>query len=555
MITRRRFMQTVAAAGTSALASPIHALTSRKQVSTGYFGVHPFIESHPEAVFIMKTDVDQKMNADAKKSAGLAFGRSVFVPYDDTGIPIDISIPVKPNIKTANPNKFPIEDIIGHVADPFFMEGLFEGMKELGIAGSQFHIRETIDYQNWQQFFYVDMAKRVGADLRLDLGLRKSYLVEGRDYNYRDIPEGIFWKRLPYLEPLHMPNTWMLNVAKLKAHTMGMTLCSKCLQGTVTYGYQQFCAAWGSTMSIDSTDRQTDAYDVIKANYDRHLAMGIPRWDRPGTGNISGLGQETWATRTLDNLSVALKDIGLHVIEGIYGRDGQGNDCNGPNPTDQEHVVSEFGVTSTGKAWDWMTNVIIFGKDIFRVDNIGFWLAGHEPGNFGYFHAAIDRKMSTSLDPRKIPVYLWDNGVATLIPLEELERTPLMTFYLTQNYNGGTEKIYHMVDQPVDYSKFELFTGVEDHYAETPRSFVLSQNQPNPFNPYTTIEYDLPTGGYARLEVFNAQGQLVDVLVNGYQTPGAHMAVWNSNNNSSGTYFYRFRFGDFTETKKMLLLK
>ncbi|MDP2982267.1 MAG: T9SS type A sorting domain-containing protein [Candidatus Latescibacter sp.] len=555
MITRRRFIKTLAAAGTTALANPIYALNSRTQASTGYFGVHQFIESHPEAVFIMRTTVGEKMNADAKKSAGLVFGRSVFVPKDNTGVPINISIPVKPNLKTADPKVYPIADIIGHVADPFFVEGMFEGMKELGISGSQFHIREVNRPEAWGPYFYVDMAKRVGADLRLDLAPTVNNLVSGRDYNWKDIPNGTFWKRIPYLEPVNTPNTWMLNISKFKAHTMGLTLCCKCLQGTAAHNYQQFCAAWNSTMSITQSDRQPDAYTVIKANYDRHVAMGIPRWDRPGQNNISGLGQETWVTRTLDSLSVTLPSIGLHVIEGIYGRDGQGDGVNGPNPQDQVHQISESGVTATGKAWDYMSNIIIFGKDPFRVDNIGYYLGGHEPGNFGLFHIAIERKMSTALDPREIPVYIWDNGAATLTPLEKIPRTPLLSYYLTRNYNGQTEKIFHLVNEPVDYSKFEKSVGVEESYPETPKSFVLRQNHPNPFNPFTAIEYDLPRSGYARLEVYNSNGQLMDVLVDGYQARGAHMAVWNSQNRASGTYFYRFRFGDFTETKKMTLLR
>ena len=50
-------------------------------------------------------------------------------------------------------------------------------------------------------------------------------------------------------------------------------------------------------------------------------------------------------------------------------------------------------------------------------------------------------------------------------------------------------------------------------------------------------------------------GQLVDVLVDNYLARGSHMAVWNTNNHAAGVYFYRFRFEDFTETKKMMLLK
>jgi len=51
---------------------------------SGYFGVHPFVEQHPEAVFILRTQVDYKTNSDACKRAGLDLGRSVFVPMDST---------------------------------------------------------------------------------------------------------------------------------------------------------------------------------------------------------------------------------------------------------------------------------------------------------------------------------------------------------------------------------------------------------------------------------------------------------------------------------------
>jgi hypothetical protein len=553
MITRRRFMQTLAAAGTTALAAPIHALTSRTQASTGYFGLHPFIEQHPEAVFIMKTNVAKKMDAVANKAVGLSFGRSVFVPTDSSGIPLTISIPVKPNIKTADPTVYPLDTIFSHVTDPWFVEGVMEGMKELGIAGNQFHMREVNRAVAFAPHGYVDMANRVGADLRLDLDPAVASLKEGRDYNWVTIPNAIHSKRLPYLEPFNTPNTWQMNISKFKAHGMGLTLCCKNLQGTVAHNYQQFCADWNASMSITQSDRVTGAYDAIKKNFERHLAGGVPRWDKPSGNSFNGgLGHETWATRTLDNLSV--NKCGIHIIEGIYGRDGQGNHDLGPNPVDQPHVFDATGVSKTGKAWDWMSNVIIFGKDVFRTDIIGKWIGGHEAGNFGLFHCALDRGMSNALDPRRIPVYLWENGKATLTPLESFTRTPLLTYYLCRNYSGQTEKIYHLCNETVDYTKFQGPLGVRDA-DEAPRSFVLHQNHPNPFNPYTAIEYNLPRSGYARLEVYSANGQLIDVLVDGYQASGAHMAVWNSNNRASGVYFYRFRYGNFTETKKMTLLR
>ncbi len=550
MTTRRRFMQTVAV-GAAALSLPVRALASRQQ-STGYFGLHPFIENHPEAVFVMRTTVDQKMNSEAKKQAGLAFGRSVFVPRDESGIPLTMSIPVKANLKTADPKAYPMESIISHVADPWFVEGTFEGLKELGIAGSRIHLRDLCTRENMTAYGYVGVAERTGVDFRLDLNPVVTSLQAGRDFNWVDIPKGIFYKRIPYLEPINTPNTWMINISKFKAHGMGLTLCCKCLQGSAAHNYQQFCADWGASMSISQSDRQANAYDAIKANYDRHRASGsVPRWDRPGKDYNSGLGMETWVTRTLDNHTVT--KCALHVIEGIYGRDGQGNGDIGPNPREQNHVIDDYGRSATGKAWDWMSNVIIFGKDPFRTDIIGHWLGGHEPGNFGLFHCAVDRGLSNALDPRKIPVYLWDNGAATLTPLENLPRTPLLTYYLPRTYNGQTENPYHLVDEPYDYRQAPL--AVQNPASDGPRSLMLHQNHPNPFNPNTSIEYVLPKGGHVRLEIFTISGQLVEVLVDGYRAPGVHMAVWNAYHRASGTYVYRLRCGDFIKTQKMTLLK
>ena len=550
MITRRDFLKT-AAVGTTGLSATIRALASTS-VTSDYFGLHPFIDQHPEAVFIMKTNVVDKMDAEAKLQAGLAFGRTVFVPRDESGIPITTSIPVKPNMKTADPFTYDMKDIISHVADPYFVEGVLGGMKELGIAGSQFHLREVNRPEHYGvPYGFSGVAERLGADIRLDQSPNVSSLKVGTDFNWVDVPDGIFYKKIPYLEPINVPGTWLLNISKFKAHGMGLTLCCKNLQGTVTHDYQQFCAAYNASMNINYTYAQANWKTVVKESFERHLAAGVPRWDRPGQDFNSGIGMETWITRTLDSLSVT--PAGLHIIEGIYGRDGQGNSDYGPNPQDQPHDFDSTGVSSDGKAWDWMSNVIIFGKDPFRVDIIGYWLGAHEPGNIGLFHCAIDRGMSTALNPHRIPVYLWENGAANLVKLDSLERTPLLTYYLARTYNNQTEPIYHLMNEPFDYSSV---TGVNEPAApDSPEAFVLYQNHPNPFNPFTSIEYRLPSSGYARLEVYNLSGQLVDVLVSGYRSAGSHMAVWNTGNHASGTYFYRFTYGGFSQTKKMVLVR
>jgi Ice-binding-like/Secretion system C-terminal sorting domain len=98
-------------------------------------------------------------------------------------------------------------------------------------------------------------------------------------------------------------------------------------------------------------------------------------------------------------------------------------------------------------------------------------------------------------------------------------------------------------------------TGVETGF--TPQEFFLSQNYPNPFNPSTTLEYFIPTDGIVSLKIFNTIGQEVSTLVNERQSAGNYTVNFNSAGIglSSGLYFYSLRSGDFSATKKMILIK
>jgi hypothetical protein len=97
--------------------------------------------------------------------------------------------------------------------------------------------------------------------------------------------------------------------------------------------------------------------------------------------------------------------------------------------------------------------------------------------------------------------------------------------------------------------------------AAVPLAPGLAQNIPNPFNPVTTIGYQVPAGGAdVNITVFDIAGRVVRTLVNEHRSPGAWLAQWNGEDNrgqhvASGVYFYRMRAGAFVETKKMVLLK
>jgi hypothetical protein len=88
-----------------------------------------------------------------------------------------------------------------------------------------------------------------------------------------------------------------------------------------------------------------------------------------------------------------------------------------------------------------------------------------------------------------------------------------------------------------------------------PDNFYLSNNYPNPFNPSTTIEFSIPQTSHVTLEVFNALGKSVGLLVSKELTTGTYNYKWDASSLPSGVYFYRLDTEDFIQTKKMILMK
>ena len=88
-----------------------------------------------------------------------------------------------------------------------------------------------------------------------------------------------------------------------------------------------------------------------------------------------------------------------------------------------------------------------------------------------------------------------------------------------------------------------------------PRVYSLSQNYPNPFNPVTSIKYSIPKQSLVRLVVYDILGREITTLVNEMKQPGNYNVSFDASGYASGVYFYRIQAGDFTDVKKMVLIK
>lgn len=118
-----------------------------------------------------------------------------------------------------------------------------------------------------------------------------------------------------------------------------------------------------------------------------------------------------------------------------------------------------------------------------------------------------------------------------------------------------------LVSRNAENLEFEFNpTPVAKPKKELPATFSLSQNHPNPFNPSTLIEYALPQDAEVNLVIYNILGQKVKILVNEFQTAGFRSVEWDGTDDrgsitATGIYFFKLKAGDFTETKKMVMLK
>ena len=97
--------------------------------------------------------------------------------------------------------------------------------------------------------------------------------------------------------------------------------------------------------------------------------------------------------------------------------------------------------------------------------------------------------------------------------------------------------------------------GIKPLGTAVPDVYNLGQNFPNPFNPSTNITFDLPKNAAVKLVVYNIIGEQSAVLFNGELNAGSYNADWDASNFPSGVYFYRLSTDDFSQTKRMILVK
>ncbi len=199
--------------------------------------------------------------------------------------------------------------------------------------------------------------------------------------------------------------------------------------------------------------------------------------------------------------------------------------------------------------------VLSGGAGLMRSTNFGTnWsqLASMGAGNFGGFGNWGNFWWYVRSDNK---IYLTSNNGASWSVQYTAPSGNYTNIFLT-NYN----MVMFALRSNGGISRYLIIVGVQQISNQVPEKFALSQNYPNPFNPQTKIKFEVPSNvkretSNVKLVIYDLLGREVTTLVNEELKPGTYEADWNGSNFSSGVYFYKIISGEFSETRKMVLMK
>lgn len=281
------------------------------------------------------------------------------------------------------------------------------------------------------------------------------------------------------------------------------------------------------------------------------------------TGAYSGIyrstnGGDNWLTTNITNgMHIWAKNFTLH--NGIlYAARETGNDPDGYKSTDN-------GITWQNiQPLDYPSICFLSeGTKLFAGTIHGAWLTtnngqnwvhratGLSPDPYNSSFLRVNGLLLTSLKFGGSGIYIssndgvqWNDFGQGLPSLSSIEELILLNTKVIAATSGG---LYER--------NISELTGINQVSTEIPEKFMLEQNYPNPFNPTTTISFSAAHAGFVSLKLYDALGREVKQLVNGNLSAGTYEVTVDASQMQSGVYFYRLKAGNFTETKRMVLVK
>ena len=177
------------------------------------------------------------------------------------------------------------------------------------------------------------------------------------------------------------------------------------------------------------------------------------------------------------------------------------------------------------------------------------WYSGYNLSNSDLYNWLTYTQIDTIYDAGA-------NGAVSIFAINALNITPGDSVVFWVGISIGENDSAMVTNMALANARYgTIITEVENNNPTIPSVYELKQNYPNPFNPSTTIQFLIAETEFVSLKVYDVLGTEIAELINQSLTPGRHEVQFNSNSLSSGIYFYQLISGEFSETKKMTLIK
>jgi photosystem II stability/assembly factor-like uncharacterized protein len=298
----------------------------------------------------------------------------------------------------------------------------------------------------------------------------------------------------------------------------------------VSTGPAIFYTSDGSNWNLLSTGTSaitTPLYSVSFFDADNGIVVGKDGAIYSTTNGSNGT-SSTWSSQTTStNTNYKLYDIAIasSTTEAAVGYDGT-------NGLVEYNTNAGLPVELTSFSASVLNNSVkLSWKTATEVSNYGF-VVERSSANSGWQKIGFVAGSGNSNSPKE--------------------------YSFTDNPSGGTSFSYRLKQVDVD-GAFKYYDGVTVNLTASTKPQLL-QNSPNPFNPSTNIKFYIPNTSDVTIKIYDILGREVNTLINQQTTAGYHLVYWNGKDSrgeavSSGVYIYRLTAGNFSETKKMNLLK
>ncbi|NOS83825.1 MAG: T9SS type A sorting domain-containing protein [Ignavibacteria bacterium] len=161
-------------------------------------------------------------------------------------------------------------------------------------------------------------------------------------------------------------------------------------------------------------------------------------------------------------------------------------------------------------------------------------------------HSEVHYKLSTNIGSSWLPDMRFTTN-SSLNASVNVSGSAVYTIW--EDFRDGNREIYYKRNPTGSPLGVEIVNSV------LPTSYLLKQNYPNPFNPVTNINFSIPKAEFVNISVFDILGRKINSLVDEWLNAGVYETDWDASAFPSGVYYYKFTAGDFSETRKMILIK